>query len=279
MANAQHQMILLSEVTTMPLAELNAVIMSIHDNPEKVIGVPSLVNAVHSAYSSRSTQIKPEDLRLLLDEPIPKTTDVSYVSMDGSDPLILPSEQFKNDFPELEVDGDALFLYGKLISQKKWICDSLSAMYNHLAHYQRDFIETHDPAKLKSQKLKELGDVLNMHETTISRLTRGRYVDIESIDGRTIEYNLRFLLKDQSGVNRTIAQAEMNRVLAEEFNGGEIISDGKLIKILQEATGITFARRTIHKYRAQGEVPGISERVRAYSEGCLKRPYKIVNKA
>lgn len=101
---------------------------------------------------------------------------------------------------------------------------------------------------LKPMTLKDIADEIEMHESTVSRVTSGKYIGTP----RGI-FELKFFfttaLVSSSGTAHS-AQAIKARIktLIDAEDPKKILSDDKLVSILKEE-GIDLARRTVAKYR------------------------------
>ena len=116
-----------------------------------------------------------------------------------------------------------------------------------IVKFQRDFFDS-GITHLKPMVLRDVAEDINMHESTISRVTTNKYA--HTPHGI---FELKFFFN--SSINRsngeTIASAsvqeEIRKIVSSE-NPDKPHSDQKISDLL-EASGIQIARRTIAKYR------------------------------
>lgn len=116
-----------------------------------------------------------------------------------------------------------------------------------IVKFQRDFFD-HGINYLKPMVLRDVADDVEMHESTISRVTTNKYMHTP----RGI-YELKYFFN--SGINKisgdTIAsksvQEEIRKIVQGE-NKNQPYSDNEIVDILRKS-GISIARRTIAKYR------------------------------
>jgi RNA polymerase sigma-54 factor len=121
-----------------------------------------------------------------------------------------------------------------------------------LVKYQRDFFDK-GINYLRPMVLKDIADEVEMHESTISRVTTNKYIHTP----RGI-FELKYFFN--SGINRTDGDSiasesvkeQIRRIIADE-NPQQPYNDSQLVTILEES-GISIARRTVAKYR---EIMGI----------------------
>ncbi|HSG65497.1 MAG TPA: RNA polymerase factor sigma-54, partial [Gammaproteobacteria bacterium] len=109
--------------------------------------------------------------------------------------------------------------------------------------------------------LKDVAESVAMHESTISRVTTGKYMHTP----RGV-YEFRYFFSshvpadDGTGVSSTAIRAKIRRLIAEE-PPGRPLSDHRIAELLS-GDGIPVARRTVAKYREALGIPTSSERRR-----------------
>jgi RNA polymerase sigma-54 factor len=123
---------------------------------------------------------------------------------------------------------------------------------------QEDFLEK-GPVYLKPLTLKDVADVVRVHESTVSRVTRGRYAQTPQ---GVFELKHFFSSGISSGngemASSTSVKDIIKNVISEE-NQKKPLSDDEIVKILNEK-GFKIARRTIAKYREELNIPPSSKR-------------------
>ena len=127
---------------------------------------------------------------------------------------------------------------------------------------QVDFFEK-GPAFIKPMILKDIADDIEMHESTVSRVTTNKYVHTP----RGI-FELKYFFN--SGINKTdgvaVASASVKlkvKTLVDEENPQSPLSDQKIVEILKK-DGIKIARRTVAKYRDALKILPSSKRKKFY---------------
>lgn len=114
--------------------------------------------------------------------------------------------------------------------------------------YQRDFFEK-GPVGLKPLTLKIVAKDIDMHESTISRITSNKYVQTKW-GVLELKYFFSSSVKASSGdemhSSRSI-QSKIKKIIAEE-NADDPVSDQTIVELLKKAE-IKIARRTVAKYR------------------------------
>ena len=151
------------------------------------------------------------------------------------------------------------------LQEARWLIKSLRSRSETLlkvatciVERQQAFLEFGDEA-MKPMVLHDVAEEVNMHESTISRVTTQKYMHTP----RGL-YELKFFFSShvftESGAecSSTAIRALLKKLIAAE-NGQKPLSDSKLAAILSEQ-GIRVARRTVAKYRESMAIPSSSER-------------------
>ncbi|MDT8441263.1 MAG: RNA polymerase factor sigma-54 [Desulfuromonadales bacterium] len=131
-----------------------------------------------------------------------------------------------------------------------------------IVKYQRDFFER-GIEYLKPLVLRDVAEDIEMHESTVSRVTTNKYV--QTPQGL---YELKFFFN--SGINTTegdsvaseSVKSKIREIISTE-NQRKPYSDQKLVDLLQEK-GIHIARRTVTKYREMLGIGSSTERKRLF---------------
>jgi RNA polymerase sigma-54 factor len=118
---------------------------------------------------------------------------------------------------------------------------------SEIVRHQRRFFE-HGVAGLKPLTLREVGEAIGMHESTVSRVTSNKYMMCD----RGL-YELKFFFGSGVGggdEGGEAASASAVKAVIGELIAGEtdVLSDDKLVEILRDR-GFDLARRTVAKYR------------------------------
>jgi RNA polymerase sigma-54 factor len=120
---------------------------------------------------------------------------------------------------------------------------------NFIVDRQREFFEK-GIEYLKPLTLREVADVISMHESTVSRVTNQKYVQTP----RGV-FPLKFFfsssLETTSGEDASAraVRAQIQKLVGDE-NAGRPLTDAEIVQALQER-GVRIARRTVAKYRDQ----------------------------
>jgi len=139
---------------------------------------------------------------------------------------------------------------------------TLRRVAQSLVNFQREFLDKGLP-HLRPLALRDVGDDINMHESTISRVTTNKYV--QTPQGL---FELKFFF--HSGIESTngsmvssVSVKKMIRDMVEAEEPASALSDQEIAKTLH-GQGLTIARRTVAKYREElGILPSHQRRLQA----------------
>jgi RNA polymerase sigma-54 factor len=138
--------------------------------------------------------------------------------------------------------------------------ETLMKVATKIVEHQRNFLEYGEEA-MKPLVLAEIAEVVDMHESTISRVTTQKYMHTP----RGI-YELKYFFSSHVGTDAggecssTAIRALIKKLVAAE-NPRKPLSDNKIALLLKDE-GINVARRTIAKYRDTLSIPPSNERKR-----------------
>ncbi|MBI4041421.1 MAG: RNA polymerase factor sigma-54 [Deltaproteobacteria bacterium] len=116
-----------------------------------------------------------------------------------------------------------------------------------IVNYQKDFLD-HGILHLKPMVLRDVARDINMHESTISRVTTNKYVHTpQGIFELKYFFNSSVGLPGETGIATESIKEKIRKIVAAE-DVKHPYSDQNLVDMLK-AEGITVARRTVAKYR------------------------------
>jgi RNA polymerase sigma-54 factor len=120
---------------------------------------------------------------------------------------------------------------------------------NFIVDRQRDFFEK-GIEYLKPLTLREVAEVINMHESTVSRVTNEKYVQTPR-GVLPLKFFFSSALSTASGEDASARsiRAKLEKMVGEE-NSAKPLTDQQIVHLFQEQ-GIQIARRTVAKYRDQ----------------------------
>jgi RNA polymerase sigma-54 factor len=120
---------------------------------------------------------------------------------------------------------------------------------NFIVDRQREFFEK-GIEHLKPLTLREVAEVINMHESTVSRVTNEKYVQTPR-GVLPLKFFFSSALSTSSGEDASARsiRAKLQRMVSEE-DPSNPLTDQQIVHLFQEQ-GIKIARRTVAKYRDQ----------------------------
>lgn len=138
--------------------------------------------------------------------------------------------------------------------------DTLLKVATKIVEIQRGYFE-HGEEAMKPLVLRDIAEALEMHESTISRVTSQKYMYTPK---GTLEFKYFFSshVNTASGgeASATAIRALIKKLIAAE-KPAKPLSDNKIASLLKDQ-GIQVARRTVAKYRESMAIPPSNERKR-----------------
>lgn len=183
-------------------------------------------------------------------------------------PKISINHMYADAFSKTQNERDTKIWQGRLEEARQFIRSieqrqsTLLNVSNLIVDRQKDFFE-YGAVKLKPLVLREIAEELGIHESTVSRITTGKYLTCSRGT-----YELKFFFssshftagKSDEEVSASAIKAELKKIISEE-NSSKPFSDAKLSQLLEQK-GFSVARRTVAKYREALGFPAASLRKR-----------------
>ncbi|HUA90283.1 MAG TPA: RNA polymerase factor sigma-54, partial [Steroidobacteraceae bacterium] len=154
------------------------------------------------------------------------------------------------------------------LQEARWLLKSLEIRHETLMKVARSIVERQTAFLEQGEEfmrpmiLKDIAEAVAMHESTISRVTSGKYMHTP----RGV-FELRFFFSSQvegvdgSGTSSTAIRAKIKKLVKDEDPEAPL-SDGRIAELLS-GEGIPVARRTVAKYREAMGIVASNERRRA----------------
>ena len=179
-------------------------------------------------------------------------------------PKVRINDTYAGYVKNLSSGADKDFIKDNL-QEARWFLKSLQTRHDTLlkvatkiVEVQQGFLE-HGPEAMKPLILADIAEQVELHESTISRVTNRKYLATP----RGL-FELKYFFSSHVGtasggeVSSTAIRAIIKKLTAEE-NPRKPLSDSKIAVILK-AQNITVARRTVAKYRESLSIPPSNER-------------------
>lgn len=159
---------------------------------------------------------------------------------------------------------DGKYLQDRL-QEARWFIKSLNSRNDTLLKVARTIVDRqraffdHGPEAMKPLVLHDIATAVEMHESTISRVTSSKYI----LTPRGI-FELKYFFSSHvgtadGGTCSATAIREIIRKLVETETTAKPISDSRIAELLAQQ-GIHVARRTVAKYREAMNIPPSSQR-------------------
>lgn len=185
-------------------------------------------------------------------------------------PDIAPKLRINSDYASLvkraDNSSDNTYLRDNL-QEARWFLKSLQSrnetlmkVASKIVEHQRGFLEYGEEA-MKPLVLHDIAEAVEMHESTISRVTTQKYMHTPRGIFELKYFFSSHVSTDSGGeCSSTAIRALIKKLVAAE-NAKKPLSDSKITALLGEQ-GIQVARRTIAKYREALLIPPSNERKR-----------------
>ncbi len=181
-------------------------------------------------------------------------------------PQLKVNAQYAGLIRRADSSADNTYLRNHL-QEARWFIKSLASRNETLlkvstaiVERQRGFLE-HGEEAMKALVLNDIAEELEMHESTISRVTTRKYMHTpRGIFELKYFFSSHVSTASGGACSSTAIRALIKKLISAE-NQGKPLSDSKIAKIL-EGEGINVARRTVAKYREAMSIPPSNERKR-----------------
>ncbi|WFU81287.1 RNA polymerase factor sigma-54 [Bradyrhizobium sp. CIAT3101] len=183
-------------------------------------------------------------------------------------PRVLVNQTYYSELSKkIGKDGDKSY-FSDALQNATWLVRALDQRARTILKVateivrQQDGFFTHGVAHLRPLNLKAVADAIQMHESTVSRVTANKYM---ATNRGTFELKYFFTASIASADGGEAHSAEAVRHHIKQLIDSEepsaILSDDTIVERLR-ASGIDIARRTVAKYREAMRIPSSVQRRR-----------------
>jgi len=204
---------------------------------------------------------------LMLDTEVPYVTPDLIVEKSGEDWIVsltdggLPSLRINAGYAKLMKDGrgrkdDTRTYVSKKLNDARWLInainqrrDTMLKVANYLVRAQMDWFE-HGSSRLRPMVLQDVADAVEMHVSTISRVSNGKYMQTPH---GVFELKYFFDSKVHNDEGEDVSARSVKETISKLIDGEDKkkpLSDQEIAAILGR-DGLKIARRTVAKYRDQ----------------------------
>ena len=231
-------------------------IQKVHDYVQQLNPKPGAVfHREKAAYIVPDVVVKREGEELsasVFDALIPKISfNEGYYKQ-----LSTHQDQEVNKFLQ-EKQGDFHWIQRSLEQRK----ETLLKVAMKIIEKQREFFLL-GPAHLNPMTMREVAEELEIHESTVSRTVREKYMQTPA---GTYELKSFFTSSVQTTENDQASSQKVKaaiEIFIKEENKQKPVSDQDIVEMLKEREGMVVSRRTVAKYRDQLGIPSSSKRKR-----------------
>ena len=153
------------------------------------------------------------------------------------------------------------------LQEARWLLRSLEIRNDTMLRVARSIVERQaafferGEESMQPMILRDIAEAVRMHESTISRVTTGKYMHTPR---GVFEFRYFFSSQvagdDGAGISSTAIRAKIRKLIAQE-SPARPLSDSRIAELLS-GDGVPVARRTVAKYREALGIPPSAERRR-----------------
>jgi RNA polymerase sigma-54 factor len=175
---------------------------------------------------------------------------------DANLPRLRVSKAYESHLQQAKRDDDSVQFIDEKKRYAEWIIKTIEQrrrtmikVMEAIVQEQKEFFE-HGAIALRPLTLQQVASVIGMHESTVSRVTRQKYVQTPR-GVFPLKYFFSAGLDTQEGEEVAAKAVKlMIKEIVEGEDSAKPLSDKKIVDLL-EAKGLKIARRTVAKYREQ----------------------------
>ncbi len=170
-------------------------------------------------------------------------------------------------------EGTAAQPMREMLQEARWFTRGLSMRYDTLLRTARVIVERQAAFLAEGEEamapltLKEVADAIGMHESTVSRITSGKFMQTPR---GTFELKHFFAVRlEGASISGQAVKAMVRRLIESEPPARPLADEA--IALLLSRQGVNIARRTVAKYREQLDIAPARERKRHNARPLLAR--------
>jgi RNA polymerase sigma-54 factor len=157
------------------------------------------------------------------------------------------------------------------LQEARWLLKSLEIRNETLMKVARSIVERQTAflefgeERMRPMILKDIAQAIDMHESTISRVTSSKYMHTpRGVFELKYFFSSQVEAADGGGASSTAVRAKIRKLVKEEDTGNPL-SDSRIAELLS-GEGIAVARRTVAKYREALGIAPSNERKKTASK-------------
>jgi RNA polymerase sigma-54 factor len=188
-------------------------------------------------------------------------------------PRLLVNRSYYAEVATAKQDKTSKAWLSDMLASANWLVKALDQRQRTIIKVATEIVKQqeafflHGVAHLKPMTLRQVADVIEMHESTVSRVTSNKYLSCAR-GLFELKYFFTSAIQSADGGDAVSAEAVKSaiRALIQAEDPRKILSDDTLVELLN-ARGFDIARRTVAKYR---EAMGIGSSVQRRRQKALE---------
>lgn len=190
-------------------------------------------------------------------------------------PRVLVNQRYYAEISAAKGNEDDKTYVTDQFANANWLAKSLDQRAKTILKVSSEIVRQQDGffaygiKHLRPLNLKTVADAIEMHESTVSRVTSNKYMATPR-GLFELKYFFTASIGSSSGGEAHSAEAVRHRIreLIEAETHETVLSDDKIVETLQKE-GVDIARRTVAKYRETLNIPSSVQRRRAMVQGAI----------
>ncbi len=169
-------------------------------------------------------------------------------------PRVLVNRSYYTELSSARGDKASKAWLGDMLASANWLVKALDQRQRTIIKVAAEIVKQQEGfflngvAHLKPMTLRQVADAIEMHESTVSRVTSNKYLSCAR-GLYELKYFFTSAIQSSEGGDAVSAQAVKSAIKALiAGEGDKILSDDTLVELLN-AKGFDIARRTVAKYR------------------------------
>lgn len=183
-------------------------------------------------------------------------------------PRILVDNTYYAEISQAGLDKESKHYISECFQNANWLVKSLHQRATTILRVSSEIVRQQDAffkkgvEYLKPIVLRDIAEVVELHESTVSRVTSNKYISTPR-GIFELKYFFTSAINSSEGGDMLSAEAVKFKIkrLIDEEAPNKILSDDKLVQLLK-TDGIDIARRTVAKYREAMSIPSSVQRRR-----------------
>ncbi|WBH17530.1 RNA polymerase factor sigma-54 [Sphingomonas radiodurans] len=187
-------------------------------------------------------------------------------------PRVLVNRRYHAELSSGPQDKAAKAWLGDMLASANWLVKALDQRQKTIIRVATEIVRQQEAfflkgvAHLKPLTLRQIADAIEMHESTVSRVTSNKYLSCAR-GLYEMKYFFTSAIQSADGGDAVSAEAVKNAIRGLIANeGAKVLSDDTIVELLN-AKGFDIARRTVAKYR---EAMGLGSSVQRRRQKALE---------